>query len=169
MEGLRVSAAPSLRLSLSWDAALELWGSGWAWPPWCCHPEGWMKTTAGCWGRSNALGEGRTGWCAAWPTPSTWRGRTHRVWPDSGAGSLCSPSSPGCPLYSPPPYASLPEHLQDLTLLRLWIWAGRSAGRWSWCCSGWFWCSAWRVRRTAGDAAPPWWSRSTCSRRRAGC
>lgn len=72
MKGLRVSSAPSLPLSLSWDAALELWGSGSAWPPWCCHPEGWMRTTVGCWERSSALGEGRTGWCAAWLTPS-WR------------------------------------------------------------------------------------------------
>ena len=54
-----------------------------------------------------------------------------------------------------------------LTLPRSQLVGGRSAGRWSWCSWGWFWCSAWRGRRTAGGAAPPWWSRSTCSRRRA--
>lgn len=51
-----------------------LWqrGCGWAWPPWCRPPEGWWRTTMGCWGHSSARAAGRTRWNAAWPTQS-WR------------------------------------------------------------------------------------------------
>lgn len=44
----------------------DLWRRecGWAWPPWCCPPEGWWRTTMGCWGHSSARAEGRRRWNA---------------------------------------------------------------------------------------------------------
>ncbi len=56
-----------------------------------------------------------------------------------------------------------------LTLPRLLMLQGRSAGRWSLCSPGWFWCSTWREQRTARDAASVWWSQSSCRRRREKC
>lgn len=53
------------------------------------------------------------------PSLTTWRGRTRRVGPDSGEGSLCSPSSPGCPLYCPLLCVSSQEPL-DLKIIIWW-------------------------------------------------
>lgn len=39
-----------------------------AWPPPCGRPEGWRRTTEGCWERKNGPGEGRTSRRGASPT-----------------------------------------------------------------------------------------------------